>query len=256
MADAAHLASAISSHGLKNMYKNYIFDFYGTLVDIHTNEETSVLWKRMADLYRVYGADYSSQQLKTAYHLLCQENEAALQQEQGREFPEIDLTDVFIELLVEAPAHHPVSHQIEDINEWAYDISNTFRILSRTCLHAYPYTVHVLKTLKDRGCRIFILSNAQKSFTIPEMEQCGVLPYVDHVYISSEYQMKKPEKEFLGVLLKKEHLRKEETLMIGNDCSSDIAVAVKNGVHSILLNTAGDTKEKIDRSISAFLGQR
>lgn len=29
------------------MYKNYIFDLYGTLLDIHTNESKKYLWEKM-----------------------------------------------------------------------------------------------------------------------------------------------------------------------------------------------------------------
>ena len=28
------------------MYQNYIFDLYGTLVDIHTNEKKAYLWEK------------------------------------------------------------------------------------------------------------------------------------------------------------------------------------------------------------------
>ena len=30
------------------MYQNYIFDLYGTLVDIHTNEKKAYLWKELS----------------------------------------------------------------------------------------------------------------------------------------------------------------------------------------------------------------
>ena len=30
------------------MYQNYIFDLYGTLVDIHTNEKKAYLWKKLS----------------------------------------------------------------------------------------------------------------------------------------------------------------------------------------------------------------
>lgn len=33
------------------MYRNFIFDLYGTLVDIHTNEYKPSLWKKMALFY-------------------------------------------------------------------------------------------------------------------------------------------------------------------------------------------------------------
>ena len=47
-------------------YSNYIFDLYGTLVDIWTDEESPVLWEQMASLYSCYGADYTAEALKVA----------------------------------------------------------------------------------------------------------------------------------------------------------------------------------------------
>lgn len=39
-------------------YENYIFDLYGTLIDIHTDEEEKALWKALAKFYRAHGAFY------------------------------------------------------------------------------------------------------------------------------------------------------------------------------------------------------
>ena len=49
------------------MYKNYIFDLYGTLIDIKTNENKPYLWQKVADFYRFHGADYTPQELKKEY---------------------------------------------------------------------------------------------------------------------------------------------------------------------------------------------
>ena len=49
------------------MYQNYIFDLYGTLVDIRTDEWQAQLWKKMQLLYNYHGADYSYQEIKRAY---------------------------------------------------------------------------------------------------------------------------------------------------------------------------------------------
>lgn len=231
------------------MYKNYIFDFYGTLVDIHTNEQSNILWKKMAEIYSVYGADYSPMELKEAYLTQCHVEEEAMCLEMGYENVEIDLTNVFISLLRKAPSYHKTEYSITSLQDWAYDIANTFRVLSRRRFKTYPHTIQVLKKLKSSGCKIFILSNAQKIFTMAEMEQSGVLPYVDQVYISSDYQMKKPQKEFLATLLKQENLRIEESIMIGNDCSSDVAVAVSNHMHSIFLDTQHYSKKERDSMI-------
>lgn len=39
-------------------YKNYIFDLYGTLVDIHTDGEQELLWEKLALFYGYYDAVY------------------------------------------------------------------------------------------------------------------------------------------------------------------------------------------------------
>jgi putative hydrolase of the HAD superfamily len=236
------------------MYKNYIFDFYGTLTEIHTDEEQPSLWKQMAELYRVYGADFTPGELKEGFHEQCENAENALRRETGYQYAEIDLSRIFEVLLRNAPAYHKAEHQIMDMQEWTFGISNTFRILSRTKLKTYPHTLQVLKKLKKAGCHIYVLSNAQKCFTMPEMEQSGILPYVDEVYISSEYRMKKPQEDFLGVLLKKEKLKKEDSIMIGNDCYSDVASAVKNQMHSVFLDTGKHTEKETEKMIKDVCG--
>ena len=35
-----------SMKGIFSMYQNYIFDLYGTLADIHTDEEQPLLWEK------------------------------------------------------------------------------------------------------------------------------------------------------------------------------------------------------------------
>ena len=48
-------------------YQNCIFDLYGTLVDIHTDEMRPQLWEELAAWYRENGAAYMPDELKDAY---------------------------------------------------------------------------------------------------------------------------------------------------------------------------------------------
>ena len=52
------------------MYHNFIFDLYGTLVDIHTNENKTSLWKRLALFYTFQGASYTGRELRNRYRQL------------------------------------------------------------------------------------------------------------------------------------------------------------------------------------------
>ena len=45
-------------------YDNYVFDLYGTLVDIHTEEDFPKLWEKLALFFGYYGAIYKPKELQ------------------------------------------------------------------------------------------------------------------------------------------------------------------------------------------------
>ena len=67
------------------MFQNYIFDLYGTLIDINTNEWNIGLWKKMAEFYGFYGAEYTPKELKEAYFDQCRIQEEKLQKKNDPE---------------------------------------------------------------------------------------------------------------------------------------------------------------------------
>ena len=228
-------------------YKNYIFDFYGTLVDIQTDEDDKTLWQQMAALYAAYGADYSGAELKANYdeHIKRQENQ--LRKRSKMEHVEVDLVVVFIELLLEAPHKHATDSIILDLETWGNLIAQTFRMLSRKKLQAYENTLATLKTLKEAGAKVILLSNAQRAFTQAEIEMTGCREFLDKIYISSDYKMKKPQVDFMNLVLEENHLNPAETVMVGNDFTSDMAIAQAAGIDGILLNTFPYSKDDIQK---------
>ena len=105
------------------MYQNYIFDLYGTLVDIHTNEKKAYLWKKMSLFFGMKGAAYEPKELRTAYETKIKEQEAALRTEcHGSHVPEIDIANVFRQLFEDKA----VSVTEEEIA----DLAKMFRAIS------------------------------------------------------------------------------------------------------------------------------
>ena len=52
-------------------YKNFIFDLYATLVDIHTDQTKPSLWQYMSMVYSRYGAAYAWDEMQYEYfHLV------------------------------------------------------------------------------------------------------------------------------------------------------------------------------------------
>ena len=80
------------------MYDTCIFDLYGTLVDIRTDEDKAELWERLSLFYAYYGAKYTPDELKRSYRRLTEELTAghrALRRDSHEAFPEIRIEEVF-----------------------------------------------------------------------------------------------------------------------------------------------------------------
>ena len=49
------------------MYQNCIFDLYGTLIDIRTDESGDKFWGEVADIYKSHGAEYTADEIRDNY---------------------------------------------------------------------------------------------------------------------------------------------------------------------------------------------
>ena len=240
-------------------YKNYLFDLYATLVDIHTNQNTANLWRRTAALMNSYGAVYESRELRNRYRMLIRANEASLSEELHTDYPEIEIGDVFKELILDAPVYHregiwgdPRGWNGETLERWCGSFAYAFRVMSRIRFALYPDTIRLLERLKREGKHVYLLSNAQSLFTRPEMSELGLTHYFEDIFISSEHRMRKPEPRFMREMLDKHGLDVRETVMVGNDIKSDIMIAAACGVSGILVDHDGysesEIKEGFDRA--------
>ena len=210
------------------MYKNYIFDLYGTLVDIRTNENKSYLWDKMSELFGFYGAGYEKSELKRSYFKYCNELEKKARSEY--KFAEIDLDTVFRRLLADKG--------ITDAEQSVIDSLEMFmRTLSTKFIRLYDGVVDFLEALKSNGKKVYLLSNAQRGFTRPELRLLGIEQYFDGIMISSEEGCKKPGDRFFRMILDKYGLNPKESIMIGNDSVSDILGAHSAGMDSLYIHT-------------------
>ncbi len=234
------------------MAETYLFDLYGTLIDIHTDQTMPSLWKRMAIHYSIYGADWKPQQLKEAYYRMCGQEAEKLLGKTVQE-PEIDLLTVFRRMYEEAPAHHRTEKPAVIDEDWLFMTANVFRTISRKKLKLYPDTVPVLKQLKKEGKKIYLLSNAQHAFTVPEMEMTGIYDFFDGIFISSDCGIKKPQKEFMEKLLETYHIDRQSAVMIGNEVRSDILTAYRCGVDSVYLNTSSLSDREIRKQMRDYI---
>ena len=97
-----------------------------------------------------------------------------------------------------------------------------FRVMSTEYIKLYPGTKEMLKELKKAGKNVYLLSNAQRIFTAYEMRRLDIFDLFDDVFISSDYNTKKPDIRFYTELINKHDIDVSKSLFIGNDSTTDI----------------------------------
>ena len=215
-------------------YTDLVFDLYGTLVDIHT-EENDLVWEKTALYFGFYGAPYTAQTLKADFQAALKAREAKAGQSYEC-FPDIPFESVMAELFRK--------QGIGDADRLGINAAQLFRICSIEYLRLYPKVKETLRRLRRLGCRLWLLSNAQQIFTAYELRQLGLGEEFDGVYISSDYGFRKPDGRFFGALLREQKLDAKRCLMIGNDRDTDIAGARAAGLATLYMHTELTPREQ------------
>lgn len=230
------------------MYQNYVFDLYGTLVDIRTREDSPVVWEKLALFYGYHDALYTPGELQKAYGRLVQRQEeilagdavahnswrrgekaAARNAESHEGYPEIQIETVFEGLYREKG--------VEPDKQLIIHTGQIFRALTTEYIRLYPGVKEMLERLRKRGKGVYLLSNAQKLFTEYELHMLGIAGYFDGILISSEYGVKKPDIRFFEILLETFGLDPKECIMIGNDALCDIEGAKRAGMDTCYIHS-------------------
>lgn len=194
------------------MEKNILFDLYGTLIDINTDEKSNTFWNDVkTNLF--FDNKMTAIQLKNKYIRLCKKYSTIKE--------EIDILDVF-----------------DDLNDGdhlkAISCAVKFRELSTKYIRLYDGVKELLNELKKANYKLFVLSNAQNVFTIPELKKLGIIDSFNGFAISSDYGYKKPNKLFYKEAIKHFSIR-SDAIMIGNDYECDVKPAIELSLKSIFI---------------------
>ena len=209
-------------------YTDLIFDLYGTLLDIHTEEDATV-WEKTALYFSFYGADYTGPELQTAFRRAMTAREAKAGQSYEC-FPDIPFELVMAELFR--------AKGVEDrAEELGINAAQLFRICSIEYIRLYPGVFEALALLREKGFRLWLLSNAQQIFTAYELRAMGLGDQLDGIYLSSDYGCRKPDSRFCRALLEEQGLDVSRCIMIGNDRETDIAGAKNLGMATLYMHT-------------------
>ncbi len=237
-------------------YDNYIFDLYGTLVDIHTDEESITFWRKIAGyVKREFGISFKPSELRKLYKEIYSDEVKKLAERLETLHPEIRVSWVWDRILAQGaktsgahagesriPAPLPNDGPTDNPSPEIQKLCTFFRETSRDKMELYQDTEKTLKHLHEEGKKVYLLSNAQRTFTWKEIEELGLEKYFDDIFISSDKLIMKPEKRFLEMLLLKHDLKKVKCVMIGNEIASDGEVARVNDIDGIIIKDGDFSK--------------
>ncbi|HMK47894.1 MAG TPA: HAD family hydrolase [Methanocella sp.] len=241
------------------MIKAVLFDIYGTLIDIQTDESSMNAYEIISRYLEYKHIYMSPDQVKWFYH-------AEFARRIGQEPPRPSSIDDFRKLLT-----HPKQYQDDDIrnvfntilekygfpegsnrNDLSTDLSHLFRSLTRKNMFVYP-TVKPGLELLQKKYRLGIISNAQEAFTLQELDVYGLRKYFDIIVLSSQAGIKKPNPGIFKIALDKMAVSPEETVFVGNDPFADILGASIYGMKTVLIGQLSGSIAGIkpDATISA-----
>lgn len=208
-------------------YINCIFDLYGTLADIHTEDHRPEVWEKLALFYGYYGAHYEPEELQKRYQELTAGKTSTSDAHEA--FPEIKIEEIFRKLFEEKQV-------FAEEAPFVY-AGQFYRALTTEYIRLYDGVKELLSDLKAAGKKVYLLSNAQRIFTEYELHLLKIADCFDGIFISSEYGVKKPDRRFFQALLDTYGLDISRSIMIGNDMDCDIKGAKQVGLPTLYIHS-------------------
>jgi putative hydrolase of the HAD superfamily len=204
-----------------------IFDLYGTLVDIWTDETDPYVYQTLCQFLKYYDIRFEPEDLAGRY----QESAAAQLLERPGPFSEIDIFLVFEEILSEGLGKSPERALVI----W---LARLFRSLTTRRLGLFPDTLEALADLAPHY-RLGLVSDAQWVFSEPEIRFLGLGRYFDAVVLSSRYFISKPAPQIYSHALKAMRIGPAQALYVGNDLLKDVPGPQAIGMPVILIHREG-----------------
>lgn len=226
-------------------YTDLVFDLYGTLVDIHTEEDDRV-WEKTAFYFGFYGASYTGPELKAAFQSAMRAREARAGQSYEC-FPDLPFEETMADLF-------RAKGVTENADTLGINAAQLFRIFSLDYIRLYPHALEALAKLRKAGYRLWLLSNAQAIFTAYELRLLGLGDQLDGIYLSSNYKCRKPDLRFYQALIDERHLDVSKTMMIGNDRQTDIAGAKAAGMATLYMHTDLTPRDQAEADKTKAIG--
>jgi putative hydrolase of the HAD superfamily len=100
----------------------------------------------------------------------------------------------------------------------------------------FPNTIETLTFLKNKGYRMFLLTNGFKEVQTIKIKESNLEPFFKKMITSEEAGYQKPHRRVFEYALKSVNAKKDESIMIGDDIENDILGAKQFGMDTVFFN--------------------
>jgi len=204
---------------MNKKYTHIFFDLDNTLWDFNKNSRVSIYeayikfklnsfgvdFDKFFDVYTIHNDSLWGQYRKKEIH----KNELKRQRFQ-KTFEELQIIGI-----------DPVA-----MNDYYLEVMPLQTILMDGALE-------VLKSLKSKNYKLFVITNGFSEVQHRKMENSGLAPFFEKIFISEEVKSPKPERVIFEYAITSANARKSKSVMIGDDWEVDIMGALNIGITGI-----------------------
>jgi putative hydrolase of the HAD superfamily len=216
--------------------KGIIFDLYGTLIDVETDESMDEIYRDIAHFLTYEGVYLHRWEVRNLYwQILKQQKE-----ESSEKYPEIDVAAIWNSFLKQQGiTSAPVRKRVSGI------LCHLYRGISRKRLQLYPEVLRVLGELRS-SYRMGLVSDAQPCFALQEIEAVGLGGFFDPIVISADDGFRKPDPRLFAKALGFMKLKPSQVIYVGNDMYRDTYGANRAGLKTIYVDSNQGAKSHED----------
>ena len=212
--------------------KGILFDLYGTLIDIKTDESLEEIYRGIAHYLTYHGVYLHRRGVRDRYYKIMKQQK----KEGGEKYPEIDVEAIWNTFLAKEDVKSTPERR-----KLATFLAQIYRAISRKRLRLYPDVKRVLDGLRPTY-RMALVSDAQPCYALPEIKAVGLEGYFNPIIISAKYGFRKPDARPFKKALDTLKLKPAEALCVGNDMYRDIYGASQFGIKTIFVDSNQGTK--------------
>lgn len=201
--------------------KGMIFDCYGTLIDIDTDENDYYTYDTISKWLKYKGVKIDPETLKKDYHSKIKDKMVASKET----YPDVRVEEIFGEICSENAIWK------SDTTYLGIETSKVFRSASLRRLQPFQASLDILK--KYNNLPKCLVSNGQRVFSEKELRFLGLYDFFDYVIFSSDVKYKKPDHRIFKTVLDRLNLKPGEVLSIGDTVENDIIAPQEMGMQAM-----------------------